>query len=140
MIRRPPRSTLFPYTTLFRSGIGIGANTAIFSVVKALLLNPLPFKDPSRVVLLWTEDSRRGIHEEGTGYLTVQDWKQRSRSFEDIALCSRGSPVFLTTADPPEYVASEVVSWNLFPLLGATPVLGRTFNAQEEANRRRVVV
>jgi len=103
-------------------------------------LNPLPFKDPGRVVLLWTEDSRRGIHEEGTGYLTVQDWKQRSRSFEDIALCSRGNPVFLTAADPPEYVASEVVSWNLFPLLGVTPVLGRAFNAEEEANRRRVVV
>jgi hypothetical protein len=103
-------------------------------------LNPLPFRDPARLTVLWTEDPKRGIHEEGTGYLTFQDWKQRSRSFEDLAICSRGNPAILTAVDPPQRVASEVVSANLFPLLGTPALLGRLFTAEEEATRRRVVV
>jgi predicted permease len=136
-MRKSPGFTAIAILSL---AVGIGANTAIFSVVKALLLDPLPFRDPGRLTLLWTEDRKRGIHEEGTSWLTVQDWKQRSRSFEDFAICSRGNPVFLSGLQPPERVASEVVSSNLFSLLGSAPVIGRTFTADEEANRNRVVV
>jgi len=136
-LRKSPGFTAIAVLSL---GAGIGANTAIFSVVKALILNPLPFRDPGRLMLLWTEDGKRGIHEEGTGFLTVQDWKQRSRSFEDLAICSRGNPVFLSGIDPPERIASEIVSSNLLPLLGTAPLLGRTFTVDEETNRQRVVV
>jgi predicted permease len=134
------RSPGFAAIAVLSLGVGIGANTAIFTVLKALILNPLPFRQPDRLTLLWTEDSKRGIHEEGTGFLTVQDWKQRSHSFEDLAICSRGDPVFLSGVDPPERIASEIVSSNFFPLLGTAPTLGRTFTAEEEINRQRVVV
>ena len=136
-LRKSPGFTAIAVLSL---GVGIGANTAIFSVLKALLFNPLPFRDPGRLTMLWTEDSKRGIHEEGTGFLTVQDWAQRSRSFEDLAICSRGNPVFLSGIDPPQRIASEIVSDNLLPLLGTPPLLGRTFTAQEENERQRVVV
>lgn len=136
-MRRSPGFTAIAVVSL---ALGIGANTAVFSVVKALLLDPLPYRDPTRLTLLWTEDAKRDIHEEGTGYLTFEDWKQRSRSFEDIAICSRGNPVFLSGIDPPQQIPSEVVSANMFPLLGAQPLLGRTFTAEEEAKRNRVVV
>jgi predicted permease len=134
------KSPGFAVIAVLSLGVGIGANTAIFTVLKALILSPLPFRDPDRLTLLWTEDSKRGIHEEGTGFLTVQDWKQRSRSFEDLAICSRGDPVFLSGIDPPERIASEVVSSNFLPLLGTAPALGRAFTAEEERNRQRVVV
>jgi predicted permease len=136
-LRKSPGFTAIAVLSL---GVGIGANTAIFTVLKALILKPLPFREPDRLALLWTEDGKRGIHEEGTGFLTVQDWKQRSRSFEDLAICSRGDPVFLSGIDPPDRVASEVVSSNFLTLLGTAPALGRTFTGEEEANRQRVVV
>jgi predicted permease len=134
------KSPGFAAIAVLSLGVGIGANTAIFTVLRALILNPLPFRQPDRLTLLWTEDSKRGIHEEGTGFLTVQDWRQRSHSFEDLAICSRGDPVFLTGIDPPERIAAEVVSSNFFPLLGTAPALGRTFTADEELRRQRVVV
>lgn len=134
------KSPGFAAIAVLSLGVGIGANAAIFTVLKALILSPLPFRDPDRLTLLWTEDSKRGIHEEGTGFLTVQDWKQRSRSFEDLAICSRGDPVFLSGIDPPERIAAEVVSSNFLPLLGTAPALGRTFTAEEELHRQRVVV
>ena len=134
------KSPGFAVIAVLSLGVGIGANTAIFTILKALILNPLPFRQPDRLTLLWTEDSKRGLHEEGTGFLTVQDWKQRSHSFEDLAICSRGNPVFLSGVDPPERIASEIVSSNFFPLLGTAPTLGRTFTADEEINRQRVVV
>src|SRR5215469_2348455 len=126
------KSPGFAAIAVLSLGVGIGANAAIFTVLKALILNPLPFRQPDRLMLLWTEDSKRGIHEEGTGFLTVQDWKQRSHSFEDLAICSRGNPVFLSGVDPPERIASEIVSSNFFPLLGTAPALGRTFTTDEE--------
>ena len=134
------KSPGFAAIAVLSLGVGIGANAAIFTVLKALILSPLPFRDPDRLTLLWTEDSKRGIHEEGTGFLTVQDWKQRSRSFEDLAICSRGAPVFLTGIDPPERIAAEVVSLNFLPLLGTAPAFGRTFTVEEEIHRQRVVV
>ena len=134
------KSPGFAAVAVLSLAVGIGANTTIFTVLKALILNPLPFRQPDRLTLLWTEDSKRGIHEEGTGFLTVEDWKQRSHSFEDLAICSRGNPVFMNGIDPPERIASEVVSSNFFPLLGTAPALGRTFTTDEEINRQRVAV
>src|SRR5215472_4271777 len=134
------KSPAFAVIAVLSLGVGIGANAAIFTVLRALILSPLPFRDPGRLALLWTEDSKRDIHVEGTGFLTVQDWKLRSRSFEDLAICSRGDPVFLSGVEPPEQIASEIVSSNFFPLLGAAPALGRTFTAEEELHRQRVVV
>src|SRR3979409_1003256 len=68
--------------------VGIGASSAIFSVVNSVLLRPLPYHQPDRLAVLWTDDPKHGLHEEGTSYLTFQDWKNQSQSFADLALCT----------------------------------------------------
>jgi putative ABC transport system permease protein len=137
MLVKKPGFTLIAVITL---ALGIGANTAIFSVVDAVLLRPLPYQDAGRLAMLWTDDPRRGIHEEGTSYLTVQDWRQQTRMFADLAICTRGNPVNLTGAGETERVLGESVTANLFPLLGVAPALGRTFSLDEEQRHERVVV
>jgi predicted permease len=136
-LRRSPSFTAIAILTL---ALGIGANTAMFSVVNAVILRPLPYQDPDRLAMLWTNDPKRDIREEGTSYPTFLDWRSQSRAFADMAICSRGNPVTLTGGNEPERVMGEAVSANLFPLLGATPILGRTFSDDEEQQRERVVV
>jgi predicted permease len=137
MLRRSPSFTAIAILTL---ALGIGANTAMFSVVNAVILRPLPYQDPDRLAMLWTNDPKRDIREEGTSYPTFLDWRSQSRAFADMAICSRGNPVTLTGGNEPERVMGEAVSANLFPLLGVTPILGRTFSDDEEQQRERVVV
>ena len=136
-LRRSPSFTVIAILTL---ALGIGANTAMFSVVNAVILRPLPYQDPDRLAMLWTNDPKRDIREEGTSYPTFLDWRSQSRAFADMAICSRGNPVTLTGGNEPERVMGEAVSANLFPLLGVTPILGRTFSDDEEQQRERVVV
>ena len=136
-LRRSPSFTTIAILTL---ALGIGANTAMFSVVNAVILRPLPYQDPDRLAMLWTNDPKRDIREEGTSYPTFLDWRSQSRAFADMAICSRGNPVTLTGGNEPERVMGEAVSANLFPLLGVTPILGRTFSDREEQQRERVVV
>ena len=136
-LRRSPSFTAIAILTL---ALGVGANTAMFSVVNAVILRPLPYQDPDRLAMLWTNDPKRDIREEGTSYPTFLDWRSQSRVFADMAICSRGNPVTLTGGNEPERVMGEAVSANLFPLLGVTPILGRTFSDDEEQQRERVVV
>jgi predicted permease len=137
MLLKSPSFTVVAALTL---AVGIGANTAVFSLVDGVLLRPLPYKDSDRLVMLWTDDPRRDIHEEATSYPTFEDWKRQSNSFEDMAICSRGNPVTLTNSSEPERIQAELVSANLFSLLGTAPALGRTFSSAEEQRRERVVV
>src|SRR5262245_1695916 len=137
MLRRSPSFTAIAIVTL---ALGIGANTAMFSVVNAVVLRPLPYQDPDRLAMLWTNDPKRDIREEGTSYPNFLDWRSQSRAFADMAICSRGNPVTLTGGNEPELVLGEAVSASLFPLLGVTPILGRTFSDDEEQQRERVVV
>jgi MacB-like periplasmic core domain len=132
-----PSFTAIAIVTL---ALGIGANTGMLSVVNAVILRPLPYHDPDRLAMLWTDDPKRDIREEGTSYPTFLDWRRESRAFADMAICSRGNPVTLTGGNDPERVMSEAVSANLFPLLGVKPILGRTFSHDEEQRRERVVV
>src|SRR5262245_55034568 len=137
MLRRSPSSPALAIRTHARA---ISFHTAMFSVVNAVLLRPLPYEDPDRLAMLWTDDPSRAIHEEGTSYPTFLDWRNQSRTFADMAICSRGNPVTLTGGNDPERVMGEAVSANLFPLLGVTPILGRSFSQDEEQRRERVVV
>jgi len=137
MLVKKPGFTLIAVLTL---ALGIGANTAIFSVVNTVLLKPLPYAEPDRLAMLWTDNPKQGVHEEGTSYPTFLDWRAQSHSFAELALCSRGNPVVLTGTDEPERALGEYVSANLFPLLGVKPALGRTFTPNDEQRRERVVV
>jgi predicted permease len=130
----------FTFVAVLTLALGIGANSAIFSVVNAVLLRPLPYQEPARLAMLWTDDSQRGIHEEGTSFPNFEDWRNQSRLFTDLAICTRGNPVNLTGEDEPERVAGERVSANLFSLLGVAPALGRAISPDDEQRRERVVV
>jgi predicted permease len=130
----------FTFVASLTLALGIGANTAIFSVVNAVLLKPLPYAEPDRLAMLWTDNPKQGIHEEGTSYPTFLDWRAQSRSFAEMAICGRGNPVLLTGLAEPERVMGEYLSADLFPLLGVKPALGRTFTPDDEQRRERVVV
>jgi len=110
--------------------LGIGANTAIFSVASALLLQPLPYSDPDRLVILWNRSPGLGIAEDW--FSTAQYFDIRpGRSFEQVALAI-GSNVNLTGDGEPERVGTVRVSSNLLPMIGARAELGRLFTGQED--------
>jgi predicted permease len=136
-LRKSPGFTL---TALLTLTVGIGANTAIFSAIHAVLLRPLPYRDPGRLVMVWTDDPKHDIHQEGVSYPNFEDWRRMNRTFEDMALFSRGVSATLTGGLEPEHVEPAVVSANLFSVLGVRPLTGRVFSTEETRNGDRVLV
>ncbi|HTL43275.1 MAG TPA: ABC transporter permease [Vicinamibacterales bacterium] len=126
MLRRAPGFTAAAVLTL---AIGIGANTAIFSVVDAVLLRPLPYADPDRLVSLG-ERTRAGDPER-VGYATFIDWEARSRSFESLAVMRSFQPTLVVNGEA-ERLAGVRVTWSYFEMLGVRPALGRTFTQEED--------
>lgn len=125
---RMPGFTAIAVLTL---ALGIGANAAIFSVVNAVLLKPLKFRDPDRLVIVWEEASFAGFPRNTPAPANYADWKAQNRSFDDMAAI--GSESFNLTGDQdPERVAAQSVTQNFFPLLGVQPLLGRTFTTDED--------
>jgi len=136
MLVKAPNFTLIAVVTL---ALGIGANITIFSVVNAVLLRPLPYPESERLVYLWSEAPRQNIRERASAYANFSEWRNQNKSFEDLAVFDP-TVVTLTGAAEPEQVMSVRASANLFPLLGVAPLLGRTFTADEEQQKVRVVV
>jgi predicted permease len=135
-IRRRPGFSLFVILTL---AMGIGANSAIFSIVEAVLLRPLPYKDPGRLAMLFSGDPARELHEGLVSLLNFADWRARSHSFEDMTAYI-GQTFLLHTGGAPERMRSARVSANFWPLLGVRPLLGRVFTAEEESRRERLAI
>jgi len=111
--------------------LGIGANTAIFSVVNAVLLRPLPYKDSDRLVMLWGNVRRQVVERRGASFPDFVDWRDHSRSFDSMAAVW-DSTFTLYGVDVPERVHGEVVSTGYFSLLGITPLQGRGFRPDED--------
>jgi putative ABC transport system permease protein len=130
----------FTAAAVFTIALGIGATTAIFSVVNALILSPPPIHDAARVVAIWrspTDQRTEGY----VSYLDLQDWRTRSHSFEDIA-GYKPNAFYLTTNDQVERLSGMRVTANFFPLLKVAPVRGRNFDEEEErrgANRVAII-
>ncbi|HET7453780.1 MAG TPA: ABC transporter permease, partial [Thermoanaerobaculia bacterium] len=133
-LRKSPGFAAVAIATL---ALGIGANTAIFSVVDAVVLRPLPYRDPQRLVMLW--ERRPKSDHVVASYPDFLDWRDRSRSFDGAAAYS-GWTFNLTGNGPPERVDSAVVSAGFFDVLGVTPHLGRGFRPEEETKGRDDVV
>jgi putative ABC transport system permease protein len=125
VLRKNPGFTGVAILTL---AIGIGANTAIFSVVNAVLLRPLPFRNPASLCLL--TERMPTIPVLGPSWLNLQDWRAQSRSF-DIA-AARNTTLTLTGAGDPERLPAQQASSALFPLLGITALRGHTFTPAED--------
>src|SRR5258706_12188881 len=134
------RSPGFTATVVLTVAVGIGATTAIFSVVSGVLLRPLPYREPARLVMLWTDDPKHGIREEGVSFPNFADWRGANRSFEDMAILSRNVTLTLTGGAEPEQVRPAVVSASFFDVLGVQPVLGRSFSSAEAEAGEKVVV
>jgi putative ABC transport system permease protein len=125
MLLKKPGFTLIAVITL---ALGIGANTAIFSVVNAVLLQPLPYPDPDRLMRMW-ETSRQ--EKSNLSFPCLRDWREQSQSFAQIAAYEYESFI-LTGGDQPERVSGAKVSDNFFQTIGLKPALGRDFLSEED--------
>lgn len=120
--------------------LGIGSVTTVSAFFDAIVLQPLPFPRASELVMLWTTIPGQKIEEDGSSYLNISDWKRLNRSFQDLALVSRAETATLLDPPEPRQVRVARVSSNLFDLLGAKPLLGRTFTQAEEDHRDHLAV
>lgn len=111
--------------------LAIGVNTMIFSIVNGVLLEPLPFAEPDRLIVLNESSPAQGVNRSGVSYANLRDWRERSRSFSAIAGVQTRS---LTIADrgEPERYSGAAISWELFSTLGVRPSLGRDFMADDD--------
>ena len=136
-LRRNPGFTAVAILTL---ALGIGANTTIFSVVNAALLRPLPFGNPSLLVMVWGNDPTDGILRFPISPPDFFDWEAQNRCFCGMtAFWER--PVVLTGGSQPEQVSIEEVLPNFFSVLGVAPMLGRGFsNGEDQPSRSNVAV
>jgi len=126
VLRKSPGFTAIAILTL---ALGIGANSALFSVVNGVLLNPLPFQDPDRLVALYTKTPTG--NQNSITYLNFLDWQKNNRSFS--SLCAFRSDNFnLTGAGEPDRLHGHMISAEFFSTLGIQPVLGRTFRPEED--------
>ncbi|HVN06458.1 MAG TPA: ABC transporter permease [Bryobacteraceae bacterium] len=140
VLRKNPGFTIAAAITL---ALGIGANTAIFSVLNAMLLRALPFRDPQRLVMVWEANPALDslvAERVQTCLRNFLEWRNQNHVFERVAFFRYGS-FDLTGGDKPEQVVAAPVSPGFFDLMGVPGMLGRTFTAQEsEPGRNRVVV
>ena len=118
------KSPGFTLVAVVALALGIGANTAIFSVVNAVLLRPLPYKNPERLVMMWQTNLRQGIGQDSVAAPNFLDWREQSQSFEHMA-AYRGQSFNLTVGDKPEQLPGAVVSASFFQVLGVKAALGR---------------
>jgi putative ABC transport system permease protein len=136
VLRKMPGFTVVALLVL---ALGIGANTAIFSVVNSVVLRPLPYPGADRLVLIWETDVKDGIQREGPSGPNFLDWKEQSQSFEDMELFEVGTGT-VTGEGQPEQVVGLRVTTNFLSMLGGRAILGRSFTAAEGAGDARYPV
>jgi len=127
MLRKSP---LFSGIAILTIALGIGANTAVFSIVNGVLLSPLPYREPERLVKIW--ETLPGLSEATVSYPDSRDWQERARVFDGVAVYSPYSNKTLTGGDVPERVGVGLASANLFDVLGLAPVIGRGFRPDDD--------
>ncbi len=134
------KSPGFTIVAVLALAIGIGANSAIFSVVNAVLLRPLPYANPERLVMVWGNFQKLGMTKLGVSAPEFVDYKNQSHVFADVAAFQH-TTFNLTGGDAPERIGGARVSSGLFSLLGVSPLVGRTLLMEEDQRgRERVVV
>jgi len=134
--RKRPGFLVIAVSTL---ALGIGATTAMFTVVNSVLLRPLQFPEPDRLVLLIGVNPRQGITESNVSVPDIADWQKQSQSFEQIAAYISGG-LFLSRGDETERVRGSGVSQDFFPLFKTNPISGRTFQAADTQEGTEPVV
>ena len=133
---KTPGFTLVAVLTL---ALGVGANTAIFSVLEAVVLRDLPYHDPDRLAVLWTRNIRQNLPD-GSSFLNFRDWKAQSREFENMAAYVR--PEFTRGTlggSEAERIYLALVGDGFFQILGTSPLVGRWFETADFVEQPRVV-
>ena len=131
-LRRLGRRPVFALTAVATLALGIGANLTIFSAVEAVILRPLPYADPGRLVMLWEENPEKDWHEQFVAPANALDWKERVAAFADVALYNGGiGSATLTGEGSPRLLRSDKVTGNFFSVLGVQAELGRTLRPDE---------
>ncbi|MBS1788097.1 MAG: ABC transporter permease [Acidobacteria bacterium] len=128
MLMKNPGFTLIAVLIL---ALGIGANTAIFSLLDGLLIRPLPYHEPDRLALIWEDATSIGFPRDTPAPANYADWKAQNHVFEDMAALDNRSFNLVSDGEPEKLMAYGVTA-NFFPLLGVTPVLGRNFLPEED--------
>jgi putative ABC transport system permease protein len=122
----------FTFVAVAALALGIGASTAIFSVVDAVLLRPLPYLHPERIVSFQAINPPRGIKESNVSALDFFDWQKRANGLEHLALFATGGAILTPETSEPVRVPRAVVMSDFFPALGVQPILGRAFRPEED--------
>jgi putative ABC transport system permease protein len=140
-LRQLRKSPCFTFTVVLMLALGIGANTAIFSAINAVLLRPLPYFEANRIQVLWATNPQAaamGYPELPPTFNDLTEWRNLSQSFESMAACRSGDRN-ITDGDVTERVGGTVVTHNFFTLFGVTPMLGRGFTEEEDSPGRNQV-
>jgi putative ABC transport system permease protein len=129
----------FAAVAILTLALGIGANTAIFSAVNAVLLRPLPFTQPERLVQLWESES--AVPQAPFAAPDFVDWRAQNQTFDDMAIYTWPQSLNLSGAGEPEHIAGVLTQANFFSVLGSAPMLGRTFaQGEDQAGHNHVAV
>lgn len=136
MLRKRP---LVASVAIVSLSLGISANTVIFSVVNAILIKSLPFKNPESIVLLWGDSAAEGNHRSQVSATDVDDWRRQNSVFEDVTTYGDWSAT-LVDAGEPERIHGIQVGDGYFDIMNATPLVGRTFLAEEQIDGKDNVV
>src|SRR5687768_7602535 len=140
-VRQMRRNPGFCAVAVLTLALGIGANTAIFSVIDAVLLRPLPYAEPERVVTLWESDPARGMDRSMVTPPDLEQWKKQNHSFEQIGFWTAFDGNLLLR-EGVQTVRRAHASSEVFSILRAQPLLGRTFSSDEdkvEGNRAAIL-
>jgi putative ABC transport system permease protein len=138
-LRQLLKSPGFTAVAVLTLALGIGANTAIFSFVNAVLLRPLPYQEPDRLVVVYENNVERDWHKNAVAAPVLGEWRQRSQTFEGLA-AYKPDLMILTGKGQPETLTAVSLSANIFSLLGVQPMLGRGFLPEEETYGKHQVV
>ena len=130
-VRTLRRSPGFTITAVLTLALGIGANTAVFSLFETVLLHPLPYRHPEQLMLITESEPSQGQNEHGVAIQEAKDYESRSQSFAQMGTFESAG-FNLTGNGRPLRINAAMVTSTIFPLLGANPILGRTFTADED--------
>ena len=111
--------------------LGVGANTAVFSVVDGVLLRPLPYPHPDRLMAVWTQFPSMNLMEFPASWPEFRDYRAASTSFQDLGGWARRQRT-ITGGDAPERLDAGIFTWEMWPVLGVEPALGRVFTEEED--------
>ncbi len=132
VLRRLGRAPFFTAVTLLTLAIGIGANTAIFSVLEGVLLKPLPYPHPEELVAVWLTAPGLNIKDLNLSPSTYFVFREQTRAFQDIGV-TQGYALNVTGLGEPEHVSGLAVTDGVLPILGVTPILGRLFSRADDS-------